>query len=285
VTMAGFGLAAAGRTTGRSPRDPEERRLWYKSGHRPWSVLIGGHWVPMWYLGPFAGALAIPAAMRDAWEDQPEVATGSYTRRILSAFGALANFYTSQTPLASVSLALDVFQGRMDRSVESSAAFSVGQFIPASGLQRWCNQMWFDPVYRRKGDFSEALMSDYPYFSKRARPYLDPLGDPAQREPLEVKVGDLDISIPEPLQPYTVGHTEEYWERRWKNRNALLKRRHRDNREVDRLVRNAVRGEIPHREPLEWVQVCGAGRTERSRLRQRVRRKFREYGIEPPEGP
>ncbi|MBU0959830.1 MAG: hypothetical protein KKB31_07825 [Nanoarchaeota archaeon] len=266
VTLAGFALAMAGKTTGRPPEDPEERKLWYDSGRRPWSILIGDKWIPMWYFGIFSGALALPAAVLEVTTKDPKTVNAGYIRKGMEIVGSMASFFTSQTPLSNAGRALDIWTGRIDATAEGSMAFTLGQFVPASGFLRWANQLVLDPVYRRGGSFQEALVKDYPWISKGARPYLTSQGTPAKRP------------RPSVLLPYAYGTVAPEFEEKRKSRNELLQSRRRNNKELDAQVRLAAKGEM-HREDIGlWIRVSNPNnREEQSRLRQRMVGQFRQW--------
>lgn len=269
VTLAGALLAAAGQTTGSAPKDAEERRLWYDSGRRPWSVLIGRKWIPMWYFGSFAGALAVPAAVRDTWVDDSSSAGDPAYRKMLAFSGGLANFYASQTPVQSAGTFLDMMSGRTDFTTESSIAFMGGQFVPLSGFLRWANQLVLDPVYRRGGNFTEAVMKDYPFLSRKARPYIDSEGNPVLRSRLST------------LLPFDVGTVDKEMDMSRAIRGETVKMRRVHDAELDKLSALYATGDIP----LEWVsQWVGTVpiKEERSRLKQRFKSSLEQRGIKTP---
>jgi len=269
ITLAAGILALAGMTTGRPPRDPEERREWYNSGRKPWSILIGNRWVPMWYFGPFAGALAIPAAMRDTWVDDPSASGKNAAEKMASTVGAMTQFFSSQTPLSSAGQFLDIATGRTDATGADGAMFMAGQFIPASGFLRWANQLFIDPVYRRGGNLKDALFKDYPFLSKEARPHLDSEGNPVRRAPEDV------------LLPFTTGKTEPVSEDKWKQRNAVLKIKARNTAEVKKLSAAYRKGEIDANQVQLWIGQI-QDKSERSRLSSRLKYDLKDRGLESP---
>ena len=266
VTMIGAVMAMAGQTTGAPPKDPQERRLWYDTGRRPWSVFLGGKWIPMWYFGPFAGALAIPAATRDAFVDDPAAAGSDVPQKLLKVSGGLVNFFSSQTPLAGASTFLDVATGRTDFSTEGAIAFTGGQFVPASGFLRWANGLMLDPVYRRGGSFKESVMKDYPFLSKNARPYVDSKGKPVKREAINS------------LIPFAIGNPKEENESALETRRKSLRMRNKNNRELDRLVKKAVFGDIDIEQVHEWIRAQPVNSTEKDRLRNKIQTTYKQWG-------
>ena len=163
---------------------------------RPWSIIIGNKVVPMLYFGPFAAALAIPAAVRDVIMDDPTSVNAKEVEQLAKISQQLTQFYTSQTPLKSAGTFLDIANGRTDFTTQSALAFTGGQAVYLSGFMRWANGLMIDPVYRRGGDFLESLQKDLPLASLWTKPHLTPEGTPARRDPLSM------------LLPYAIGTVE-----------------------------------------------------------------------------
>jgi hypothetical protein len=282
--MAGAMLALAGQTTGAPPKDKEERRLWYASGRRPWSVLLGDKWIPMWYFGSFAGALAMPAAIRDSWVDDPTTSNAAVHRKVMAIAASMSAFYGSQTPLQGVGTFLDMAMGRSDYTTATSLAFNAGQFIPASGFLRWANQLMIDPVYRRGGSFEEGFKKDYPFFSQQTRPLLGPeIRSPSGRivleaaQPVTRKTGST-------LLPYDVDTVNPKWDTLRQSRNSEMKDRSRNNEMVDADIRAAIKGDAFPDQIIGAIKRMPGGtaakREERSRLIQRAKSKFKDAGLE-----
>ena len=284
IMMMGGILALTGRTTGAPPKDEKERRLWYDSGRRPWSLLIGNKWVPMWYFGSFAGALALPAAVRDTWADDPTTANAAVSRKLMGIVGSMSSFYASQAPLQGVGSFIDIATGRSDFTTESSLAFTTGQFIPASGFLRWANQLVLDPVYRRGGSFEESFKKDYPFFSTQARPYLD---STEVRSPISGKV--LTPAAPvvrnrlSTALPYDLGTPNAERDAVRASRNAELQYKSRNNEALDNDIRHALKGDMHPDQVISTIkQMSGAtesARQERGRMMQRAKDKFKAAGI------
>jgi hypothetical protein len=270
VCLMGGALALTAQTTGRSPKDEEERRLFFDSGRRPWSILLGKKWVPMWWFGPFAGALAIPAAWRDTLIDDPTLASAGNLESMASLTGSLAQFYTSQTPLQGTGTFLDVITGRTDFTTSSSLAFTAGQFIPASGFLRWANQLFIDPVFRKGKGFEESFTKDYPWGSRNAEAYRTSEGELAVRDPV------LDI-----LSPYSIGEVDERFEQIRKNVNETLKHKRRNDREVRNLVKDWRAGEIAfHMLQEKVLNASGQVYGERRRLLMKLRNELDRFGYD-----
>ena len=179
ITGLGAKWAMDGNTTWDVPKDPKERELFYASGRKPYSIRIGDKWVPMIYLGPWAFAFGVPAALKDANDDSPmdassvEVATKSVTN--------LAKLFSQQTYVQGISNLVDLLSGSEDVNLGATLGFTAGQATPLQGLQRYVANI-VDPVFRKKPGFKESLQADIPFASKGLEPYVDPrTGEEATR--------------------------------------------------------------------------------------------------------
>jgi len=97
VTLIGAKMAADGNTTWEAPRDEEAKKLFYESGRKRFSVLIGGRYVPLIMTGPFALALAIPAAVKYYQDENKTALTDSQMEKLTAVAGDMANFFSQQT--------------------------------------------------------------------------------------------------------------------------------------------------------------------------------------------
>ena len=202
VTALG-GLAAwQGNTTWSPPKDPALKELWYATGRKPYSVKIGNRWVPMWYFGPYAAALAIPAAVADVARDKPDALSEEYIRKLVNISEGMVGYIGSQTSVSGAANFIEAMQGKESASLEKAAAFTAGQAIPASGLVRWTNTI-IDPYYRKARTFEETFKRDIPYYSQQLEAYLDPYKRPVKR------------NISDWLLPYTIGKVDPEFERRY----------------------------------------------------------------------
>lgn len=192
VTMVGAIAALEGRTTWAPPKGADERREFYNSGRRPYSVQIGDKHIPMWYFGPFAFSLAIPAAARDALQDNPELAGTPWHKRLTKVVQDLAGFYAEQTPMAGAGLFMKVLSGQEDFTTGKALGFTGGQVIPGNGMIRYVNN-YMDPTYRKATSFGDSLKKDIPILSKQLDAHLDGNDDPVMRT-----VGDIVL-------PWAVG--------------------------------------------------------------------------------
>ena len=264
VMLMGAVMAAAGRTTWGPPRDRDEKELFYKSGRKPYSVLIGDAWIPMWYFGPFAFALAIPAAVRDAAKDDPAMAGKGWVGKMGRVAQGLAQFYTSQTPMQSVNGFLKVASGDTDWGTPRTLGFTAGQLIPASGFVRWVNG-FIDPTYRSANSFFDTMKRDLPVLSKQVKPYTDPDGEPAKKTLLDT------------LPPFPIGKQDEEYEALFQGRKSTLMSRQENNVQLDQLVEQHQKGLVDVGEIRVFIYSQDKG--EQSRLKSRMKSKHGDVDV------
>ena len=217
VMGAGALLAHQGMTTWAAPRDQKERELFYASGRKPFSINIGNTWVPMWYLGPFALAFAIPAATKYFHDDAPRALADSELNKIGKTIEETARFVTEQTSLSGTAGLLRILEGDETFSADKFAAFTAGQVIPADALIRYINTI-VDATYRKPKGFIETIMRDIPGLSQGIEPYLTPSGEEAKREPI---VNGVPIY---PFLPYDIGIEKPIYEPKLERRQQELQR-------------------------------------------------------------
>ena len=180
VTAIGAMMAAAGRTTWAAPKDEKARKEFYASGRRPYSVLIGDRWVPLSYTGPLMLALGFPAAVRDAFYDNPKAATEEWYQHIGRSAAAMPQMILQMTPVSGLSGLLDALSGDYDKTISGQLGAIATQMIPASGLLRWMNKM-VDPTFRHAKGAWQGMATGLPWFSQGVAPITTPTGEPAQR--------------------------------------------------------------------------------------------------------
>lgn len=218
VTTIGAFYAFNGKTTWDAPTNREEKDAFYAAGRKPYSVNIGGKWVPMWYFGPFAFAFAIPAAIKNEMQDRPEALTESRMKQVADISLNLTKFLASQTPLTGVAGLFRLLEGDVDYSDPAKIAVFTGtQFLPLSGLVRYTNQI-IDPVYRKASGASEQLKKDIPFFSQDLPAYTLPTGEESKRDPLNSII------------PYDVGKTQPDFELLYKSLQARSQSRNMKNK-------------------------------------------------------
>ena len=212
VSALGYQMAVEGKTTWGIPSDPEAKDLFFASGRRPYSILVGDRWVPMNYLGPLAYALAFPAAIEYYQNDSPTALTDSQLEKIAKIGSSMAEFFTAQTFVAGVNSWLQLLQGGQDRTFGKALAFNSGQAIPWSGMLRYISTI-IDDVYRRSDTFMGALQKDLPYAGLNLTPHQLPTGELSRR------------NMTSYLAPWDIGQEKVEYEALLKMKTELIQYR------------------------------------------------------------
>jgi len=211
VTSIGASFAMAGMTTWEAPADPTEKELFYATGRKPFSVRVGDKWVPLQYFGPFALALAIPAAVKHQYADSKTAMTDSEAERLAGIVGGVAKFYGNATYLTGIGNFMQLATGDYDYGFGSNLAFTAGGAIPLSGLVGYVTRA-IDPVYRKVDNstlvsgFMTGLQRNLPVISKELGSYKDIDGNDAMRE------------LSAYIAPYVVGTVKPEYEDLYKMR-------------------------------------------------------------------
>ncbi|HDZ26265.1 hypothetical protein LCGC14_1013820 [marine sediment metagenome] len=238
VTALGALFAMTGQTTWAPPSDREEKNWFYASGRKPFSFQIGEKWIPIWYLGPFALAFGLPAAIKHYTQDEKTALSKDYIEKTLAVLEGTVRFLGSQTSTQSIGALFSALSGDIDFTFPSTVAFTGGQIIPAQSLIRYLNTM-IDPVYRKPKGFWENIIKDIPIMSKELEPRFDPFMQESKRESLNFFV------------PYDIGRVKPEFEEgfqsiRIQKRFDFLKNR------MDRTIRGVQKGTIkPEKMPKE----------------------------------
>jgi len=196
LAMIGASFALRGETTWAAPSDPKEKELFYASGRKPFSFRVGDKWIPMWYLGPFALAFALPAAYQYYTKENRTALTDGQLRKLTNIATGATRFLASQSMIQGMGNFFAILEGDVDTSLEGQVGFTAGQLIPLQGLIRWINSA-LDPVYRKSKGFGEELMKNMPVLSTQLEPYTDFYGQPSRREPVNF------------ILPYDIGTSQE----------------------------------------------------------------------------
>src|SRR3990167_8566713 len=205
----GATIAADNRTTWSAPTDQTAKQLFYASGRKPFSVRFGDKWVPMWYFGPFTGAIALPAALKHFQDDSRTALTDSGIEKATQVAGGLLNFILGQTPLSGLNTFAQLAQGDIDFSLVRNLGFTSSQLIPFSGLLSWISKI-VDPIYRKPDTFMEQIQSGIPGMTQELTPYTEPFGQPSTRQPINQ------------FLPFDIGQTKLEYESMLQQRESKL---------------------------------------------------------------
>ena len=197
VTGVGAALTYSNDTTWSAPVDPEEKKWFYSSGRKPFSVRMGDNFIPVWYLGPYALAFAIPMASKHYFSERPEAMTDDGFQKLTALAKGSAEFIGSQSSTQSMGALFSALQGDIDYNFMSQTGFMVQQAIPASAFIRYVNTI-IDPVYRHPRGFTEQIEANLPVISKRLDARLTPFLEESARRPLNY------------FLPYDIGKADEF---------------------------------------------------------------------------
>jgi hypothetical protein len=209
-TVAGFIAAAAGNTTWAAPKDEKAKKLFYDAGYKPFSFRVGNKWIPMMYLGPGMIAFALPAAMRDKWMDNPELADENAPTKMAMTILAPLQIMLAQLPLEGLSNLLSTFSGKEDYSWKKTIGRTITQAVPASGLMRWINGM-VDPTIRKPDSIIETVEAGIPGLSDNLKAIKDTQGLDAKRSAWYA------------FAPYKIGTVKEDYAEQYQGRMKMLR--------------------------------------------------------------
>lgn len=205
IMLIGAKLAAEGKTTWAPPTDPKEKQYYYET-RKPFSVYIGDRWVPMQYFGPFALALALPAAYEYFDKVEKNALSTTQAQKAYNTVLQSFQFLTDQTFFTGLNNYIQFLSGDPDYNFESSLGFSATQVVPYAGFLKYLSTI-IDPTMRKNKKFMDSFYQTIPGLSERNYPYLDPTGQPVQREPINYFI-PYDVKTPdvryEPAYQYSV---------------------------------------------------------------------------------
>jgi hypothetical protein len=182
ATLIGASAALQGRTTWDVPTDPTQKKLFYDSGRKPFSVKIGDMWVPMQTFGVFALALALPAAVKYFNEESRTATTDDQITKLTKMMLSPLGFWSQQTFVSGLGSFVNMAQGNTDFSMTRNLTQTASQLIPWAGLQRYVSTI-VDTVFRKPdtNSFSQQLSSGIPFLTKNLPAYEDSQGNISKR--------------------------------------------------------------------------------------------------------
>jgi len=207
VTGVGTLLALAGRTNWEMPKDEKARALAYEAGRKPYSILVGGKWIPIWWFGPVAIAMALPMAAKHFYDQDPKTFDNSFLQNVGNVSLGMSKFLSNMSPLQQIgSFFKFIDQDPGDNmTVGRFSASIVQQAIPYQGMVRWINNFFVDPYYRKARTFKETMVKDMPLLSRELEAYMNPISKtPSKRELrnaiLPYDIGTVNREANEPLK-------------------------------------------------------------------------------------
>jgi len=186
-------MASEGNLTWAAPTDPQDKAIYYET-RKPFSIKIGGRWVPMQYMGPLAAMFALPAAYEYYDTVEKNALSSTQAEKAYNTLQQSFQFMTNQTFLTGLNNYIQILSGDPDYNFESSAGFTATQVIPYSGFLRYISQI-IDPTMRKNTKFMDSFYQTVPGLSENSYPYMNPVGEEIKREPINY-VLPYDIKTP-----------------------------------------------------------------------------------------
>jgi len=190
-----------------APKDEAEKKLFYDSGRKPYSVKIGDNWIPFAYLELFSAPLIYMAAMRAAFQEDPETLTeGDITKFVDANSKFIKAFFISPTYLQVVSKLLSSGNGYEKDPISSTAAFASTGFIPFIGFLKDVVDV-IDPIKRKKQeswDEFKALIPDITTNQFSFEPNLRSSLEPYTSSDLQ----PVPLTTSELYAPYGIGKSD-----------------------------------------------------------------------------
>jgi hypothetical protein len=165
-----------------APTSKNEKEEFYASGRKPYSVKIGDNWVSYSRLGPLAYPMAMAAAVKWYFENDPKATSTDSIEKTTKLLGGIAGFFSDQSYLSGIGDLVSVAKGE-DYAIKGMLANFGKQLVPLTSLQGWVARQ-LDPIYRQPKTITEQIKAGIPGLSKSIDPYTDPLGNPSKRENL-----------------------------------------------------------------------------------------------------
>jgi len=244
-TAVGAMFAYNGKTTWTPPTDTKEKEFFYASGKKAFSVQIGDKWIPVWYLGPYALAFALPAAVKYYTHDRKQALTEDSVEKILNIAKATAQFVGSQSSTQSIGAMFKALSGDIDFTFTSTTAFTAEQIIPGQGLVRFV-QTIVDPIYRKPTGFWEQIEKDLPGISNDLEARMTPFFEEAKRDPVNY------------FLPYDIGKKDLRYEVFEPFIRSESRQRHINNK-INKLIKEMNAGKITPEESMEKLsELFGA---------------------------
>jgi len=183
VTLSAWEAVSKMDSTWAAPTDQEEKELFYASGRKPYSIRVGDNWVSYSKLGPLAYPIAMAAAAKWNFEQDPERLDQSTSDKMSQTLFDLAEFFSDQSYVQGIqtlsNLLEEGYEGQAARSQLVSSPAK--QLIPLSSLVGWVNRNFVDPIYRKAKSPAEQIKAVIPGLSKELEAYTTPEGVPSER--------------------------------------------------------------------------------------------------------
>lgn len=196
-------MGAQGRLTWAAPKSEKEKKAFYASGRKPYSVKIGDNWVSYTKLGPLAYPFAMAAAIQWYTNENPKASTDTAERKLVNVISGIGRFFADQSYVQGMNNMLQAVSGDV-YGLKNVLTNVPQQLIPLVSLQRWASQI-IDPVYRESaGDISmkaviQNIQKGIPFLSRGVPAETDPAGRPSRvQHPLIRALSPFDVGTTVP---------------------------------------------------------------------------------------
>lgn len=211
VMLGAAHIIASGDSTWSLPTSATEKQQFLASGRQAYSIRFPGTktWISYSKLGPLAYPIAMAAAWKYYFEQDPKARTTGTIEKASKVFFGMSKFFTDQSYVQGIGNFVNVAQGDTSR-LASGLANLPGQLVPLSSLLRWVNR-FIDPIVRKpeSGLKPEAILQSLetgiPFLSKTLPAQPDISGQP-QKRPLPT----LNAILPFAVSPLSPGYDKLY---------------------------------------------------------------------------
>lgn len=188
VGVATMSYALEGKITGGGPSNSQEKALLYTTGWQPYSVLIGGKYVPYGRYEPFGTIMGISA---DLAEIGHAISSDELDRIPAMINTAIQKNLVSKTWLSGVANLIEVFHDP-DRYGDKWIQSFAGSAIPSAVNQEAKFQ---DPILREARTMTDVLKSRIGGLSETLLPRRDLWGQPINRDNTTLKNDPVAIAM------------------------------------------------------------------------------------------
>lgn len=235
MVFAGAGyLALQDKLSWAAPKDKEQRDAFHAAGRQAYAVKIGNKWVSYSKLGPLAYPLAMAAALKYAYEDDPNAAANGADEKALAGLSGIMGFFADQSYMQGIGDMIKTVEGREGFNLTKLAGNVATQYIPMSSLLRWTAQI-VDPIYRKGETIGENIAKGIPILSNSTPYYENPMGEPSRRQSPGLNAFS-PVGITEERPEY-----EQLYQQRQEEleQNAIVKR---EEKEIEKALKEDVAG-------------------------------------------
>ena len=222
-------LAMQDRLTWQAPTDLEQKKNFYASGMQPYSVKVGDKWVSYSKIGPLAYPLAMAAAIKYRFKDDPNAAANDDFEKLSNSLMGVVGFFGDQSYMQGIGNIVGLTEGKEGYNLTKIISSVPAQYVPAASFQRWVNSI-IDPIYRKPETFVDNMKNNLIAQTGGLDYYENPLGEPSKRQfPIENAFNPMNTTQenPEFKEMYDLRQFEL-------QQNAI-------NREIDRQAEKDMR--------------------------------------------